>query len=140
MSRGRISQWVLLAASILLVACQPAYQQVSTQQIVEWPEQNLLFIADGRTGQVRSFFLGSGAPVLVAQTRGVLRTSVRDLQLDERHGKLWVLGDDGVYEHEARGLELVAHYPMTAKDVAALEVKVGRAMFVADTARPSPIN
>jgi hypothetical protein len=119
---------------VVLAACEPA--QVPRQQLVEWSGQSLLFIADSRIGRVRSFFLGNGAPVYFAQTRGVGRASVRDLQLDAPRGQLWVLGDAGVDVHEARGLALQKHFTLDARDardVSALRIEADRVVLVSAT-------
>ena len=132
MSGRRICQYSLLAlGAYLLVACQSADQLIAAQRVVEWPEQHLVYIADSRTGQVRSFFLGNGAPVLFAQTRSAQRTSVRDLRLDSQHNQLWVLGEGSVDIYDARGLVLQKHLPLDAQDVSALGIEAKRELFAA---------
>jgi len=132
MSGYRVCQCSLLAfVAYLLVACQSSEQSVPTQRVVEWPEQHLVFIADSRTGQVRSFFLGNGAPVLFAQTRSDQRRSVRDLRLDSQQQQLWVLGDGSVDVYEARNLTLHKRLPLDAEEVASSSITKGRELFVA---------
>ena len=128
MSRQRTA-WNLLLSCLcaLLAACQPADTQVASgavrQHVVEWPEQRLLFIADSRAGRVQAFHLGHGAPVPLAQAPGHARAVVRDLQLDERTGQLWVLGDDGVSVYDARDLALQKHIPLATGKMATLRIE-----------------
>jgi len=132
MSGRRVCQYSLLAlGAYLLVACQSADQLIAAQRVVEWPEQHLVYIADSRTGQVRSFFLGNGAPVFFAQTRSAQRTSVRDLRLDSQHNQLWVLGDDAVDIYEARGLVLQKRLPRNAQNASVLGIDTKRELFAA---------
>ena len=134
MSGRRVCQYSLLAlVAYLLVACQSADQLIAAQRVVEWPEQHLVYIADSRTGQVRSFFLGNGAPVFFAQTRSAQRTSVRDLRLDSQHNQLWVLGDDAVDIYDARGLVLQKRLPLDAQDASALGIEAKRELFAANS-------
>lgn len=121
---SRISKYLLLLVALpLQVACVPETGTTARQHVIEWPEQHLLFIADSRVGRVRSFFLGNGAPVSFAETRGVGRISVRDLQLDSQRGQLWVLGDDGVSVYDAHGLKLLRRIPLGAERVSSLRVE-----------------
>ncbi|MEI7430562.1 MAG: hypothetical protein WCL27_08900 [Betaproteobacteria bacterium] len=132
MSGYRVCQCSLLAfVAYILVACQFEDQLIPVQRVVEWPEQRLVFIADSRTGQVRSFFLGNGAPVLFAQTRRDQRSSVRDLRLDSQHQQLWVLGDDSVDVYEARNLMLQKRLPLDAQEVSVIGIAADRKLFVA---------
>jgi hypothetical protein len=109
----------------LLLGCQSSKQALPSQSVLEWPEQHLLFVADSRQGKVQSFFLGSGAPVPFAQTHDPQRASVRDLQLDTQRGQLWVLGDDGISVHKARGLIRQRHIPLDGQLVSALRIDAG---------------
>jgi len=123
MTGYRVSQHLLLACiAYFMVACEPGYDVTAHQSVLEWPEQHLLFVADTRQGKVQSFFLGNGAPVPFAQTHDPQRSSVRDLQLDPQRGQLWVLGDNGVSVHKARGLVLQRHITLDTANVAALSV------------------
>jgi hypothetical protein len=122
MSRRRISQYVLFPFLLsLLAACQPINQVSSRQKVIDWPEQRLVFVADGWSGRVRSFLFGNGAPVLFAQTKSIQRASVRDLRLDSSRGQLWVLGDNAVFLHDARSLGLQKRFPLELK-VSALRI------------------
>ena len=121
MSGHRALQYALLAfVFIQLVSCGSADNGIAQQRVVEWAEQRLIFVADSRMGQVRSFFLGNGAPVPYARTQGSLRKSVLDLQLDVQAGHLWVLGDDGVSVYDARRLALQQNIPLETGTVSAL--------------------
>ena len=126
MTRHSVSQYLLLAfLSYFVTACQPGHEFTPHQSVLEWPEQHLLFVADARQGKVQSFFLGNGAPTPFAQTHDSQRSSVRDLQLDTQRGQLWVLGDDGISVHKARGLILQKHIPLDGQTVAALHIDAG---------------
>ena len=126
MSGRRVSQYSLLLALLcLLPGCQSSDRVLPLQSVLEWPEQHLLFIADSRQGKVQSFFLGSGAPVPFAQTHDPQRSSVRDLQLDTQRGQLWVLGNDGISVHKARGLIRQKHIPLNGQMVSALRIDAG---------------
>ena len=134
MSGRRVCQYLLLALCMpLLVACQAADQTMAKQRVVDWAEQNLVFIADSRIGQVRSFFLGNGAPVPFAQTQGTRRKSVRDLQLDLRRAQLWVLGDDGVSVYAARGLVLQQKIDLGTEKVSALSIAADYVLLFAES-------
>jgi len=126
MSGRRVSQYSLLLVLLsLLLGCQSSDLVLPLQSVLEWPEQNLLFVADSRQGKVQSFFLGSGAPVPFAQTHDPQRASVRDLQLDTQRGQLWVLGDDGISVHKARGLIRQRHISLDGQVVSALRIDAG---------------
>lgn len=117
-------QWLsLVLFASLLAACQPEVGAKARQIIVEWPENQLLFIADERTGGVKAFRLGAGAPVFTAQTRVFERSTVRDIMLDPARNQLWVLGADGVYVHDARNLALLKRIPLNARDVAGMVIE-----------------
>ena len=119
----RVSQYSLFAVLLcLLLGCQSSKQALPSQSVLEWPEQHLLFVADSRQGKVQSFILGSGAPVPFAQTHDPQRANVRDLQLDTQRGQLWVLGDDGISVHKARGLIRQKHIPLNGQTVAAMHI------------------
>ena len=126
MSGRRVSQYSLFAVLLcLLLGCQSSKQVLPSQSVLEWPEQHLLFVADSRQGKVQSFILGSGAPVPFAQTHDPQRRAVRDLQLDTQRGQLWVLGDNGITVHKARGLILQKHIPLDVQTVSALRIDAG---------------
>jgi hypothetical protein len=107
----------------LLAACLPAERAAPRQMVLEWAEKHLVYIADERIGGVRAFQLGSGAPVLVAQTRSFERSSVRDIKLDAARGQLWVLGNDGIYLHDAQSLQQLKRIPLDARDVAEMRIE-----------------
>jgi len=126
MSGRRVSQCLLfLALLFLLAGCQSGDRALPLQSVLEWPEQHLLFVADSRQGKVQSFVLGSGAPAPFAQTHDPQRSSVRDLQLDTQRGQLWVLGDDGISVHKARGLIRQRHISLDGQVVSALRIDAG---------------
>lgn len=91
----------LLCGAFLLAGCQNSGKPAAQQRLVEWPEANRLFVADERTGQVRAFYLGHGAPVPVAQTAYGARHSVHALRLDAESRTLWVFGDNGAEAYDA---------------------------------------
>jgi len=133
---GRLfGQYSLLGLLLLMLAgCLPSGEMAARQFVVDWPEQNLVFIADTRIGHVQSFRTGTdSAPVLFAQTRGVQRASVRDIQLDTQRGQLWVLGDDGVYVHKARGLALQKRIPFDALGASTLRIEADRVVLLSDS-------
>ncbi|MFZ2854784.1 MAG: hypothetical protein WAZ34_11835 [Rhodocyclaceae bacterium] len=135
MSGYRIRQCLLPVLLIpWLAACLPTERSAPRQTIVEWPEQRLLFIADERIGSVRAFHLG-GAPVPVAQTRTFERSSVRDIQLDPVRGRLWVLGADAAYVHDAHRLALQKRIPLDARDVAGMRIENGGVTLLASSNR-----
>lgn len=138
MTRRRASQFSLLVFLLLtLTACIPAGETSARQFVIEWPEQNLVFIADTRIGHVQSFRMANaGAPVMFAQTRGVQRASVRDIQIDRQRGQLWVLGDDGVYVHKARGLTLQKRIPLDTHQALSMRIEPDRVVLLSDTGEP----
>lgn len=118
--------WLLLFCLLpLFVACLPADRAMPRQMVVEWAEKRLVFVADERIGSVRAFSLGSGAPVLVAQTRTFERSTVRDIKLDAARRQLWVLGADDVYVHDAQSLTLLKRIPLEARDVSEMRIEDG---------------
>jgi len=132
MTGYRVCQYSLLSLVVyLLLGCQSSDRPIPSQQVLEWPEQRLVFIADSRTGQVKSFFLGNGAPVLFAQTRSDQRTSVRELRLDSSHNQLWVLGENNVEVYEARNLALQKRLPLDAQEIASAGIATDRGVFFA---------
>lgn len=132
MSGSTIRQYLLPALLVpWLAACLPSERPAPRQTIVEWPAQRLLFIADERIGSVRAFHLGGGAPVLAAQTRTFERSSVRDIQLDPARGRLWVLGADAAYVHDAHSLALQKRIPLDARDVAGMRIENGGVTLLA---------
>jgi hypothetical protein len=107
----------------LLATYLPAEHAAPRQIVLEWTEKHLVYIADERIGGVRAFHLGNGAPVLVAQTRSFERSSVRDIKLDAARGQLWVLGNDGIYLHDAQSLQQLKRIPLDARDVAEMRIE-----------------
>lgn len=115
---------LLLLMAYLLLGCQPSPISRVSQSVLEWPEQRLLFVADSRQGKVQSFLLGdNGLPRPYAQTHDPQRTSVRDLKLDTQRGRLWVLGEEGVFVHKARGLVLQKHLVLDTRNVASFSIE-----------------
>jgi hypothetical protein len=127
MSR-QIRAFCVLLALLSLAACESTEKPVARQVVVDWPEEQLAFVADTRVGRVQSYRLGGGA--LVAQTQGVSRASVRDIRLEPQGNKLWVLGNDGVYLYAARGLALQKHFPLPVRKVAALRLEAGGVLLL----------
>ena len=132
MSGRRLGQYLFLVLSALLqLACHSAEHAVARQQVLEWPQQRLLFIADERTGQVRSFFLGHGAPVPFAQTRSAERSSVRELHLDQQRSQLWVLGEATIDVYDARDLALQRRLPLASPEAARFSSEANPAVTIA---------
>ena len=119
-----------------LVACLPVEDVLPRQHVVEWPEQRLLFVADERAGRVQSFHLGSGAPVACAQTRQSRHSRVRDMQLDVPHGKLWVLGYNGVSVYNAHSLVLQRYIPLEGASISAMRIESDRVVLLAGSGSP----
>jgi len=122
---------VLMLAGCLPVQAQQA--QMPRQSLVEWPGQRLLFIADERTSVVHSYFLGNGAPVPFAQSRSGRHARVRDMQLDEAGGRLWVLGYNGVSVFDARRLTLERFIPVDGAHLSTLRFEGHSVRLVADS-------
>ncbi|CAG0966786.1 hypothetical protein RHDC4_01026 [Rhodocyclaceae bacterium] len=76
------------------------------QREIAWADQHLLFLADGRNGQVRVFDLRNG-PVPRASLSASGRRSVADMELDPARAQHWVLGDDALYRYDARRFVLL---------------------------------
>lgn len=120
-----------LLSFFVLAGCEPAGSRVPRQLVAEWPEQQLVFVADSRPGRVRAFRMGAvGAPALLAQTSGIGRSSVRDIRLESSRQQLWVLDGHGVYLFEAHGLTLQRHFPLDSHKVSALRVEAGRVLLL----------
>ncbi len=117
--------------AVPLAACLPVEDVLPRQHVVEWPGQRLLFVADERAGRVQSFHLGSGAPVACAQTRQSRHSRVRDMQLDVPHGKLWVLGYNGISVYDARSLVLQRYIPVEGASISALRIEGDRVVLLA---------
>lgn len=95
--------WVVLGGALaVLGGCRSG---AAEQHQARWPEEQLLFVADDRNGWVRVFDLRNGmTPRAVLTATG--RRVVRDMALDTRRDRLWVLGDDALYAYDARGQAL----------------------------------
>ena len=111
---------------MLLAACQPAEIRAPRQSVVEWNEQNLVFVADERSSQVRAFHLGTGAPVPQAESRSGGHARVRDMQVDASHGRLWVLGYSGVSVFDARTLVLQRFIPLEGAHLSSMRLEEER--------------
>lgn len=126
-----------LAASLRAdVAPQRHPEPEPAQHLVEWSEQNLLFVADERSNRVQSFQLTAGVPAAFAQSRRHPHSRVRDMQLDARRGKLWVLGHNGVSVYEARSLMLERFIPLEGGSIAALRIDGDKVVLVAASGDP----
>lgn len=106
------------------------------QYLVEWSEQHLLFVADERSSRIQSFHLGTGAPVVYAQTRRHQHSRVRDMQLDAQRGKLWVLGYNGVSVYDARSLVLQRYIPLEGASISVMRIESDRVVLVAGSGVP----
>ena len=118
----------LLFSLLMLVACEASGPLVPRQVVVEWPEQQRVFVADIRIGRVQSFRLGGGA--LLAQTAGMAGARLRDLRLDPARNKLWVLGGDALYLYDAGALALQQQFPLAALKVSALRIEGSRVLLL----------
>lgn len=97
--------------ALLLTACSAPPGGMPPQQVtIPWPEAHRLYVADSRQGVVRAFSTWD-TPRAAAEGRAPGRRSVLDMKLDKAHGRLWVLGPDGLYLHDATSLVLLRHYP-----------------------------
>lgn len=121
---------------VSLAACLPVEDALPRQHVVEWPGQRLLFVADERGSRVQSFHLSSGAPVACAQTRQSRHSRVRDMQLDVPHGKLWVLGYNGVSVYDARSLALQRYIPLEGASISAMRIERDRVVLLAGSGIP----
>lgn len=95
----------------ILLAVLPACGGPPGQRDIHWREADRLYLAGARNGVVRVFDTRNG-PVPYGQLTAKERRSVRDMQLDERAARLWVLGDDALYVYDARLLMLVERRPL----------------------------
>lgn len=98
-------------AALFLAACTAAPDGTSARQVtVPWDEIHRVYVADSRQGVVRAFSTWD-TPRAAAEGRAPGRRSVLDMKLDKAHGRLWVLGPDGLYLHDATSLVLLRRYP-----------------------------
>ncbi|MBI2307057.1 MAG: hypothetical protein HYU78_07100 [Rhodocyclales bacterium] len=106
---------LLLATTLLtLNACRPEGAAAIGKRIeAKWEARQLLVVGDGQTGIVRIFHTRA-APVLIGELRAPGRASVRDIRIDEAHGRIWVLGETAVYLHDARSGSLIRRIPASA--------------------------
>lgn len=127
--------------AMLLMACLPVDEilpgqlaldrPVAERRVLEWPDQNLLFVADSRMGRIQAYRLGGAQPKFSAQSEVASRTWVLDLKLDTESGMLWVLGDDGVSVYDARSLVLHKHIPLARNTVNSLRITDRQVSLVA---------
>lgn len=132
---GRDAARALLSvvSALLLGGCLPIEETLPRQHVVAWPEQRLLFVADARSNRVQAFRLGSGAPVALAQTRHNPHARVRDVRLDARGGRLWVLGHNGISVYAAQTLLLERYIPLEGMNVSQLRVEQERVVLCDDS-------
>lgn len=124
-----------LAASLRADAL-PEPVPLPAQHLIEWSEQHLLFVADEHSSRIQSFHLGAGAPVAYAQTRRHQHSRVRDMQLDAKRGKLWVLGYNGVSVYDARSLVLQRYIPLEGASISAMRIESDRVMLLLGSGIP----
>lgn len=111
----------LLLLSFLLGACTGEVPQVSGALApLSWPEEQLVYVADGRIGTVLAMSLQDQSRLL-ARTQVPTRTRVLDLQLDKARNLLWVLGPDGVDVHDAHSLVVRKHIALPRGEVTSLQ-------------------
>ncbi len=125
---GQSRRLCVFFSLLMLAACEAASPIVARQVVVEWPEQQLVFVADIRVGRVQSFRMGGGA--LLAQTVGMPRAQVRDIRLEPTRNKLWVLRSNAVQLYDARALALQQQFPLAALKVSALRIEDGRVLLL----------
>lgn len=127
----------LALLAVPLTACLPVEDTAAPgQHLVEWSGQHLLFVADERSSRIQSFHLGTGTPVVYAQTRSHQHSRVRDMQLDAQRGRLWVLGYNGVSVYDARSLVLQRYIPLEGASISAMRIESDRVVLVAGSGIP----
>lgn len=100
--------------AVLLTACSAAPDNVPARQVtIPWPETHRLYVADSRQGVVRAFSTWD-TPRAAAEGRAPGRQGVLDMKLDKTRGRLWVLGSDALYLHDAASLVLLHRYSLAA--------------------------
>jgi hypothetical protein len=98
--------------ALLMTACSFAPDGLPARQVsVLWPEGHRLYVADSRQGVVRAFATHDG-PRAAGEGRAPGRRGVLDMKLDAARGRLWVLGTDAIYVHDAASLILLHRYPV----------------------------
>lgn len=116
---------VAMAATLTLMACRPASEVhgMNAPGRIEknWPERQLLFVADAQIGQVRVFHTRA-APQQVAVLNAPGRRSVLDLQLDPVREQLWILGNGMVHVHDISDLRLARRTSVPVIGVAQLRL------------------
>ncbi len=125
--------FLAVASVVVLAGCLPVEAQMPRQSLVEWSGQRLLFVADERTSMVRSYYLGNGSPVAFAQSRSGRHARVRDMQIDEAGGRLWVLGYNGVSVFDARRLTLERFIPVDGAHLSSLRLEGRRVRLIAES-------
>jgi hypothetical protein len=121
---------------LILTACGTGADATPPRQVsVIWPEGHRLFVGDSRQGVVRAFSTYDG-PRAAGEGRAPGRRGVLDLKLDAARGRLWVLGADALYLHDAATLTLRQRYPVAgvAADSRLALDDSGEAKVVADPA------
>jgi hypothetical protein len=101
-----------LLFALFLTACGTAADGMPPRQVsILWPEGHRLFVGDSRQGVVRAFSTYDG-PRAAGEGRAPGRRGVLDMKLDAARGRLWVLGADALYLHDAATLTLRQSYPV----------------------------
>ncbi len=101
-----ISRWMMAAATILLIAAACGGSGPAAQYEAHDIEEQRLYVADSRNGQIRLFDTRNGlVPIKLAVLPD--RRTVQALRLDARGDRLWVLGAEAVYGYDPRALTLL---------------------------------
>lgn len=101
-----------LAAALLAAACQPAGHNALPHRVeAKWPERQLLLVGDDASGSVRVFHLRA-APQAIAEIRTPTRAATRDIAIDEKAGRIWILGDGALFLHDGRSFSLIRRIPL----------------------------
>lgn len=119
----------LFLATLLLAvaACRPAANEIIGKRVeIKWEERQLLFVGDPRTGIARVFHMRA-APLLVGEMRAPGRTAVHDIRIDKARERVWVLGSDALYAHDARTWSVLRRVQAPVADSARLELDSGGA-------------
>lgn len=114
----------LFLATLLLAiaACRPATNEIIGKRVeIKWEERQLLIIAGPNTGIARVFHMRA-APLLVGEMRAPGRSAVHDIRIDKARERVWVLGGDALYAHDARTWSVLRRVEAPVADSARLEL------------------
>lgn len=124
------STFFLATLLFVLAACQPAGNAVIGKRVeIKWEERQLLIVGDPGSGVARVFHMRA-APLLIGEMRAPGRTAVRDLQIDKARARIWVLGSDALYAHDARTWSPVRRIPVPTAAATRLTLDGGGAALL----------